>query len=343
MSDSLRGKRALVTGGCGFIGSTIVDLLVRDEGVTEVVVLDDLSRGTLLNLEEAQASGRVRLVRQDIRDAAALRPWFDGIDVVFHQAALRITACADDWRACQEVIVDGTFNVVEACVQAGVSRLVAASTASVYGLADDFPTPETHHGYNNRTLYGAAKIANEALYRAVHEMSGLSYVALRYFNVYGPRMDVFGKYTEVLVRWLDCLDRGERPKVFGDGSQTMDFVFVEDVARCNVLAAKSATSDEVFNVASGVETSLLALLRALLAVTGHGDVEPEHLPERSVNPVPRRLAATEKAREMLGFEAQVPLDEGLRRLVEWRRAVLARGQAAHYDPAAAVAAQRVSP
>ena len=341
--DTLRGKRALVTGGAGFIGSTVVDLLLRDEEVAEVVVLDDLSRGTLLNLEAAQQSGRVRLVRQDIRDSAAIRPWFDGIDVVFHQAGLRITACADDWRLCQKVLVDGTFNVVEACVQAGVSRLVAASTASVYGLADVFPTAESHHTYNNRTLYGAAKIANEALLRAVHEMSGLSYVALRYFNVYGPRMDVFGRYTEVLVRWLDCLDRGERPKVFGDGSQTMDFVFVEDVARCNVLAAKSEAGDEAINVASGVETSLLGLLRALLAAAGHAGVEPEHLPERTVNPVPRRLAATEKARQLLGFVAEVPLAEGLRRLIEWRRGVLARGQAAHYDPAAAVTAHTARP
>ena len=342
MIDTLHGKRALVTGGCGFIGSTIVDGLLA-EGATEVIVLDDLSRGTALNLEAAQESGRLRLVRQDIRDAAAIRPWFDGVDVVFHQAALRITACADHWRACQEVIVDGTFNVVEACVQAGVSRLVAASTASVYGLADAFPTEESHPTYNNRTLYGAAKIANEALLRAVHEMSGLSYVALRYFNVYGPRMDVFGKYTEVLVRWLNCLDRGERPKVFGDGSQTMDFVYVGDVARCNLLAATSAASDEAINVASGTETSLLGLLHALLAVTGHEGVEPEHLPERSVNPVPRRLASTEKAQRLLGFRAEVPLAEGLRRLVEWRRGVLARGQAGHYDPTAAVATPAARP
>jgi UDP-glucose 4-epimerase len=331
MAETLRGGRARVTGGCGFVGSTIVDRLL-EAGAAQVVVIDDLSRGTPLNLEAAQATGRLRFVRADIREARAIRPWFDGVDVVFHQAALRITACADDWRACQEVLVDGTFNVVEACVQAGVRRLVAASSASVYGLADDFPTAETHHLYNNRTLYGAAKIANEALLRAVHDMSGLSYVALRYFNVYGPRMDVFGKYTEVLVRWLDCLDQGTRPKVFGDGAQTMDFVYVDDVARCNLLAAESDAVDEVFNVASGEETSLLGLLRALLAAAGRPDVDPELLPARAVNPVPRRLAATEKARRRLGFSAEVPLAEGLRRLVDWRREVLARGTAGHYDP-----------
>ena len=338
MAD-LRGARALVTGGCGFIGSTIVDRLLGEEGVAEVIVIDDLSRGTLLNVEPAAATGRLTLVRQDIRDAAAIRPCFDGVDVVFHQAALRITACAEQWRACQEVLVDGTFNVVEAAVAAGVKRLVAASTASVYGLADTFPTAESHHTHNNRTLYGAAKVANEALYRAVHEMSGLPYVALRYFNVYGPRMDVFGKYTEVLVRWLDCLDRGELPKVFGDGSQTMDFVYVGDVARANVLAAKSDVADAVYNVASGIETSLLGLLRALLRVTGHTGVEPEHLPERAVNPVPRRLADTRKAARELGFVAAVDLDAGLRRLVEWRRGVLARGEASAYDPAATPASR----
>jgi UDP-glucose 4-epimerase len=252
--------------------------------------------------------------------------------VVFHQAAIRITACAENWRECQEVLVDGTYNVAEACVRAGVRRLVAASSASVYGMADVFPTPEAHTFANNRTWYGAAKIANEALYCAFHDMTGLDYVALRYFNVYGPRMDVFGKYTEVLIRWLDCLEEGRRPRVFGDGKQTMDFVFSEDVARANVLAARSDVTDEVFNVASGTETSLLELLGKLLQVTGRGGVEPEFLPERKVNPVPRRLADVSKAQKLLGFTARVGLEEGLRRLVGWRNEVIRRQQREHYDP-----------
>ena len=328
----LKGKTVLVTGGCGLIGSTIVDLLIEREGVKAVRIIDDLSRGTLGNIERARAGGHVALIREDIRHFDAIRPYFDGVDVVFHQAALRITACADRWRDCQEVLVDGTFNVVEACVQAKVGRLVAASSASVYGLADVFPTPESHALYGNRTLYGAAKIANEALYRAVHEMTGLSYVALRYFNVYGPRMDAFGKYTEVLIRWLDCLDEGTRPRIFGDGQQTMDFVFSEDVARANILAARGDVSDEVCNVASGRETSLRGLLDGLLEVTGHADVEPEFFPERSVNPVPRRLACVEKARRLLGFESRVGLEEGLRRLVEWRDETLKRERNPHDDP-----------
>jgi UDP-glucose 4-epimerase len=331
-ANPLSGATVLVTGGCGLIGSTIVDRLVRDEGVREVRVIDNLTRGTRLNLEWARAHGNVELVEKDIRRAADIRPHFDGVDVVFHQAAIRITACAEQWRECQEVLVDGTFNVVEACVEAGVSRLVAASSASVLGMADSFPTAEEHHTYNNRTLYGAAKVANEALLRAVHDMSGLPYVALRYFNVYGPRMDVFGKYTEVLIRWLDCLDRGERPKIFGDGLQTMDFVYSDDVARCNILAAKSAVSDEVFNVASGTETSLRGLLDALVAAAGHPDVEPEYLPSRAVNPVPRRLASIAKAERLLGFRAETGLEEGLRRLIDWRREVISRDLQGHYDP-----------
>ncbi len=327
----LEGKTVLITGGCGLVGSTLVDQLVRDEAVRRVRIIDNLVRSTPRNIEWAQANGNVELIREDIRSFDAVRPHFDGVDVVFHQAALRITACAEQWRECQEVLVDGTFNVVEACVQAGVKRLVAASSASVYGLADRFPTPEDHHLYNNRTWYGAAKIMNEGLYRAVHDMAGLDYVALRYFNIYGPRMDVFGKYTEVIIRWLECLDEGMRPRIFGDGLSTMDFVFSEDVARANVLAAGSDVTDEVFNIASGTETSLIELLGLVLKVTGREDVEPEFLPARSVNPVPRRLADVSKAGHLLGFQCRVGLEEGLRRLVAWRRETISSRERYRHD------------
>jgi UDP-glucose 4-epimerase len=321
----LEGKTALITGGCGLIGSTIADQLIREARIGRIVIMDNLTRGTLTNIEWAKQHGTVELVKKDIRHFADIRPHFDGVDVVFHQAAIRITACAEQPRECLEVLVDGSFNVAQACIEAGVKKLVAASTASVYGAADTFPTAEGHHTYNNRTLYGAAKIANEGMYRALHEMSGLPYVALRYFNVYGPRMDVSGHYTEVLIRWLDCLERGEAPKVFGTGQQTMDFIFSEDVARANLLAAQCPATDEVFNVASGRETSLLDLLHSLLDITGHADVRPEFLPERKVNAVPRRLAETAKAAKLLGFHAQVSIEEGLRRLVEWRhRAITAQ-------------------
>ena len=321
----MKGKTALITGGCGLIGSTIADQLL-DAGAARVVLLDNLTRGTRYNVEHALASGKAELAVLDIRDAKAIRPLFDGVDVVFHQAAIRITTCAEKPRECLEVLIDGTFNVLEACIDAKVPRVVAASTASIYGGADVFPTTELHHPYNNRTWYGAAKVANEGMLRSFADMYGLSYVALRYFNVYGPRMDVFGKYTEVLIRWLECLDRGERPKIFGDGSTSMDFVFSEDIARANLLAASSDATDEVFNVASGTETTLLEMFHALMRAAGRPDVEPEFLPPRGVNAVPRRLASTEKTERLLGFRTTVGLEEGLRRVVEWRKEVLAKHQ-----------------
>jgi UDP-glucose 4-epimerase len=185
-------------------------------------------------------------------------------------------------------------------------------------MAERFPTPEHHHPYGNQTLYGGAKVAGEQMLRAFHHMHGLDYVALRYFNVYGPRMDVFGAYTEVMIRWLECIDRGEEPLIFGDGTQSMDFVYVGDVAEANVLALARPVSDEIINVASGVETSLCGLLDMLLEVTS-ADLRPSFRPERAVNPVRRRLAAVEKAECLLGFRARVDLEEGLRQLVEWRR------------------------
>jgi UDP-glucose 4-epimerase len=315
------GGSFLVTGGAGLIGSHIVDQLI-DAGARRVVVLDNLTRGTLANLAGALRRGPVELCRLDIRDAAAIAPCFAGIDGVFHQAAIRITRCAEAPRECLEVLIDGTFNVAEACLAHGVRKIVAASSASVYGLADVFPTPETHAPYHNRTWYGAAKLAAEGMLRALSDTHGLNYVALRYFNVYGPRIDTHGKYTEVLVRWLDAFDAGESPKIFGRGHQTMVFVYAGDVARANLLAMQADVSDEVFNVASGTETSLLELLHALAGAAGvtlEGPLAPVFLPERKVNPVPRRLADTRKAREGLGFTAAVDLAEGLRRLLAWRR------------------------
>jgi UDP-glucose 4-epimerase len=208
--------------------------------------------------------------------------------------------------------------VLEAAVQAGVSKVIAASSASVLGLAESFPTDEQHHPYNNRTIYGAAKTFNEGLLRSFNEMYGLRYVALRYFNVYGPRMDVHGAYTEVFIRWMERIAAGQAPIIFGDGSQTMDFVHVYDIARANILAAKADVSDEVFNVASGTETSLKELAQKLLRIMG-STLDVEHAPERKVNPVPRRLASTSKAERLLGFRAKVDLESGLRTLVEWRQ------------------------
>ena len=311
----MKNKRFLITGGAGLIGSHIADLLI-EEKAAEIVVIDNFVRGSRENLLPASRSGRVRIVVGDIRDRALLAELMEGIDVVFHQAAIRITLCAQEPRLALDVLSGGTFNVLEAAVNAKVRKVVAASSASVYGLAEEFPTNEAHHAYNNRTLYGAAKAFNEGMLRSFHDMYGLNYVALRYFNVYGPRMDMTGAYTEVLVRWMDRIAAGQGPLIFGDGQQTMDFIHVRDIARANLLAAKADVTDEVFNVASGVETSLKQLAEILLAEMG-SKAPIEYGPERKVNPVPRRLASTEKARRMLGFESNITLPEGLRELVSW--------------------------
>lgn len=311
------GERALITGGAGTVGSNIADQLVQ-AGAAEIVVLDNFVRGRRENLAWAQANGPVQLVEGDIRDIALVDELTRGKDVVFHQAALRITQCAEEPRDALAVMVDGTYNVIEAALAHGVRRIVAASSASVYGLAERFPTEESHHPYANDTLYGAAKTFNEGLLRSFHAMRDLDYVALRYFNVYGPRMDIHGVYTEVLVRWMERIAAGNPPLILGDGSQTMDFIYIEDVARANLLAANAPVSDAVFNVASGTETSLLELAQSLIEVMG-ADVEVEFGPERAVNKVPRRLADTARARELLDFEAEVDLQEGLRRLVQWWR------------------------
>ncbi|WP_125131189.1 NAD-dependent epimerase/dehydratase family protein [Microbacterium sp. 10M-3C3] len=314
---NIAGADVFVTGGAGTIGSTLVDQLVT-AGAGRIQVLDNLVRGRRANLDDALASGRVELVDGDIRDAALVDELTRGKDLVFHQAAIRITQCAEEPRLALEVLVDGTFNVVESAARHRVGKLVAASSASVYGMAEEFPTTERHHHHNNDTLYGAAKSFNEGLIRSFRAMQGLDYVLLRYFNVYGPRMDVHGLYTEVLVRWMERIADGRPPLIFGDGTQTMDFVCVPDIARANVLAAESDVVEGVYNIASGTETSLLGLAEALLRAMD-SDLDVEHGPERAVNGVVRRLADTEAARRDLGFEASIGLEEGLRMLVDWWR------------------------
>jgi UDP-glucose 4-epimerase len=320
----IEGQRCLVTGGAGTIGSTIVDQLVA-AGAAEVTVLDNLVRGRRANLAAALESGNVRLVEGDIRDRELVTGLMSGTDLVFHLAAIRITQCATEPRLALEVLVDGTYEVIEAAVDAGVRKVVASSSASVYGLAEVFPTSERHHPYANDTLYGAAKTFNEGLLRSFAAMRDLDYVALRYFNVYGPRMDIHGLYTEVLIRWMERIDAGQPPLILGDGTQTMDFVYTEDIARANLLAAASDASDEVFNIGSGTETSLRELAEMLLHVMGRDDLDLEFGPPRGVNSVTRRLADVSAAAERLGWKAEVGLEEGLTRLVSWWRAERAAG------------------
>ena len=313
--SNLQGATVLVTGGAGTIGSTIVDQLL-EAGAAHVDVLDNLVRGRKANLTDALATGKVNLVEGDLRNKDLVHDVTRGKDVVFHQAAIRITQCAEEPRLALEVLVDGTFTVLEAAAAHKVDKIIVASSASVYGMAEEFPTTERHHHHNNDTFYGAAKSFNEGMARSFKAMHGLDYVLLRYFNVYGPRMDVHGLYTEVLVRWMERIADGQPPLIFGDGLQTMDFVFTEDIARANILAAASNITEGAYNVASGSETSLLGLAEALLAAMG-STLPVEHGPERAVNGVARRLADVSAAQRDMGFTATTGLEDGLRQLVSW--------------------------
>lgn len=313
--NEISGARFLITGGAGFVGSTIADQLLA-AGASEIRIIDNFVRGTWSNVKSAMASGRVNVVEGDIRDAALVDKLTEGVDYVFHQAALRITRCAEAPREAVEVLMTGTLNVLESAVKHKVKKIVAASSASVYGEPSYLPIDEAHP-FNNRTLYGAGKVANEQMYRAFYTTYGIPYVALRYFNVYGPRMDLTGVYTEVLIRWLDAIESGKPPLIFGDGEQSMDFVFIDDVARANLLSLESDVTDEVFNVGTGVQTNLNQLCAALLKLTG-STLKPEHRPARAVANVTRRRAAVEKAEKMLGFKSTISLEEGLQQLIEWR-------------------------
>jgi UDP-glucose 4-epimerase len=311
----MKYNRALITGGAGLIGSHIADKLVT-EGFEEILILDNYTRGRRQNIESAISSGTLTLIEGDVRDQALLKEITKGVDIIFHEAAIRITQCAEDPRLAHDVLATGTFNILEAAVANNVKRVVYASSASIYGQAEVFPTNENHHGYGNRTIYGAIKLYGEGLLRSFYEMYGLNYVALRYFNVYGPRMDAFGVYTEVMIRWMERLSKGQPCLILGDGSQTMDFVYVDDVARANIMAAMSSVTDDMINIASGAETSLTELAETLGRVMGV-DLPPEYGPARKATPVWRRLADVEKAQRRLGFKTQVSLEDGLRRLVSW--------------------------
>jgi UDP-glucose 4-epimerase len=318
--NNIAGTCCLVTGGAGFIGSTIVDQLLA-AGASEVRVVDNFARGSLNNLSHAMEHSALEVIEGDIRDASLMHRLIEGVDFVFHQAALRITRCAEVPREAVEVLIDGTFNVLEAAQKQRVRKVIAASSASVYGEPSYLPIDE-YHPFNNRTMYGAGKITTEQMLRAFHESYGLNYVAFRPFNVYGPRMDMVGVYTEVLIRWLDAVEAGRPPLIFGDGTQSMDFVYVEDVARANLLAAQSDITDEAFNLGTGVQTSLTDLCKMVLRLTA-SSLHPAYREARSVANVQRRRAAMDKAEQMLGFRAMVPLEQGLGELIRWREAAKA--------------------
>ncbi|OGO72096.1 MAG: hypothetical protein A3H36_05840 [Chloroflexi bacterium RIFCSPLOWO2_02_FULL_71_16] len=320
----LSGARVVVTGGAGNVGSHVVDAALA-AGAREVIAVDALVRGVPENLDHALATGRARLVEIDIRDREAVMATLRGCDVLFHQAALRWTRCQEAPRECQEVMVEGTFNVLEAAAEANVRRVVMASSAVVYGEPVHLPLDEDHP-LSGTTVYGAAKVANEQMGRAIAKLRDLPVVSLRYFNVYGPRMDVRSRFVEVMVRWLNAIDEGKPLTLFGDGSASADFVYVDDVARANVLACDAAATDAIVNVCSGVETRMRDLAALLLELTG-SDVGVRYEPQPPPSLPQRRYGDPRRAADVLGFRAETELREGVRRLIQWRRQALATADA----------------
>ena len=318
--STLSGARVVVTGGAGNVGSHIVDAAIA-AGAREVVALDALVRGVPENLAGALATGKASLREVDIRDREAVNASIDGADVVFHQAALRWTRCQESPRECQEVMVDGTFNVLEAAARAKVKRVVLASSAVVYGEPEALPMHEDQP-LNGTTFYGSMKVANEQLARAFTHLHGAPTTTLRYFNVYGPRMDVRSRFVEVMIRWLNLIDEGKPLTLFGDGSSSVDFVYVGDVVQANLLACESTAPAAIVNVCSGVETTMRDLAALLLRLTG-SSVGMEFKPQPEGALPARRVGDPTRAAELLGFKAETTLEVGVRRLIEWRREVLA--------------------
>ena len=313
----IRGKKLVVIGGAGLIGSHTVDLLTRED-VGEILIFDNFVRGTHQNLEAALGDGRVRvfdiggdICQTDILDAA-----LKGAHGVFHFAALWLLQCHEFPRAAFDVNVHGMFNVLDACVNNGVERLVYSSSASVYGDAVEEPMTE-QHPFNNQNFYGATKICGEAMARAYHHRYGLNYVGLRYMNVYGPRQDYRGAYIAVIMKMLDAIDRGEGPTVFGDGSEAFDFVAVKDCAAANVCAMKANVTDRFYNVGTGKRTSLTEIGELLLRLTG-STTPINYAPHSQATLVRNRVGCPKRAKAEINFSAAIDLEHGLKSLIDWR-------------------------
>lgn len=314
----IRGKKFVVVGGAGLIGSHLVDLLT-EEDVGEITIYDNFVRGTHENLAGALRDPRVKIFEAggDITQSDILGAAVAGADGVFHFAALWLLQCYDFPRAAFDVNIRGTFNVLEACVQNKVQRLVYSSSASVYGDAVEEPMTEDHP-FNNTNFYGATKIAGEAMARALHHRYSLPFVGLRYMNVYGPRQDYRGAYIAVIMKMLDALDRREPPKVYGDGSQAYDFVAVSDCAAANLCAMKATVVDRFYNVGTGKRTTIKELAEMVVRLTGSN--LPIQYEPGGLTFVKNRIGSPAKAKAEIGFEAQVGLEEGLRALIAWRNA-----------------------
>ena len=321
---NIEGKRILVIGGAGLIGSHVAEELLKED-VKEVIVYDNFCRGTQENLEEALKDPRCRIfeIGGDILQTDILDQAVKGVDGVIHLAALWLLQCYEYPRAAFDVNIRGTFNVLEACVANKVKRLVYSSSASVYGDAVEEPMTE-NHPYNNWTFYGATKIAGEHMFKAYHKRYGLEGVGLRYMNVYGPRQDYKGTYIAVMMKILDNLDKGLSPVVYGDGSQAYDFIYVADTARANVCALKSSVPFGFYNVGRGIKTSIRELTDLILKIT-ESNLPIQYEPAGQTF-VTNRVGDPEAAKRDLGFQWAVGLEDGLRRLIEWRRTHMAEVQ-----------------
>jgi UDP-glucose 4-epimerase len=313
-----QGKKIVLIGGAGLIGSHTVDLLTQED-VKEIVIYDNFVRGTHENLSGSLRDPRVKIydVGGDITQTDILDSALKGADGVFHFAALWLLQCHEFPRTAFNVNVGGMFNILEGCVANGVKRLVWSSSASVYGDAVEEPMTEDHP-FNNKNFYGATKICGEAMARAYHYRYGLDYVGLRYMNVYGPRQDYRGAYIAVIMKMLDAIDKGEGPTILGDGSEAFDFVAVEDCGRANICAMKAETTDRFYNVGTGTRTSLKELAEKIINLTGTN--LPINYAQRSQATLVRnRIGSPVLAKREIGYEAKINLDEGLMKLIEWRK------------------------
>lgn len=312
----ITNKSIMLIGGAGLVGSHIVDELLQ-EPVKEIIIFDNFVRGKRENLATALKSPKIRVIEGSITHREALRRSMEGVDGVFMLASLWLGECVNDPRSAWETNVMGTWNVVEACKEMGTKRIVYSSSASVYGNALVTPMTEDHP-FNNRTTYGATKIANEQMFRAIYEQHKLPYIGFRYMNIYGERMDYEGTYVSVIMKAMDNILAGKPPVIFGDGSQMYDFIYVKDVAKANVLGMKADCEDEFFNIGMGVGTTINELVDMLLELMG-SDLRPEFKPQAQ-SFVTHRIGSTEKAEKLISFKAQTPLLEGLRNVVNWRLA-----------------------
>jgi UDP-glucose 4-epimerase len=311
------GKRFLVIGGAGFIGSHIVDQLLKTDA-REIIIYDNFFRGTIDNIEEALQDKRTIIYPNggDILHEDILNKAMEGIDGVFHLAAMWLLQCHEYPRSAFDVNIKGTFNVIEACIRHKVKRIVYSSSASVYGNALEIPMTEDH-AYNNFTFYGATKIAGEHMFKSLGHRYGLNWAGLRYMNVYGPRQDYKGVYIAVMMKILDNIDKSIPPVVFGDGSQQYDFIHVSDVAAANLCAMQAETSGECYNVGRGIGTSIKDLSELLVHLTG-SDLQIKYEPAGQTF-VTNRIGCPKKAHREIGFSWKVDLEEGMRSLIEWRK------------------------